>query len=63
MLEPIMGADEDSICTCCGGVAILHGREGHTLFYCRACAVFAAEKTTDMALKALLAIQNADLHS
>jgi hypothetical protein len=61
MLEPIRGADEEAICTCCGEAAILQDREGHTLFYCRGCAVFAAERTTDIALKALLAMQKADL--
>jgi hypothetical protein len=63
MLEPIRGADEHAICTCCGESATLRHRDSRTLFYCRVCAAFAAEKTTDIALKALLAMQKADLLS
>ena len=47
------------ICTCCGAAALFQDRDSQTMFYCPFCARFAAEKTADVALKALLVILKA----
>jgi len=54
MLQPIKGMSGNPICTCCGAVALFQDRDAQTVFYCPVCAQFAAEKTADVALKALL---------
>ena len=59
MLEPIRGMAGGPVCTCCGAVALFKHRDSQTMFYCRFCASFAAEKAADIALKDLLAILKA----
>jgi ribosomal protein L37AE/L43A len=60
MMRPIKRMAGNPICTCCGSAALFQNRDGHGVFYCPSCARFAAEKTAESALKALLVMLKAN---
>ena len=60
MLRAIKGMEGNPICTCCGAVALFQDRDSPNVLYCPVCAQFAAEKTADVALHALLAMFKAN---
>jgi hypothetical protein len=56
MLEQIGEMVGNPVCTCCGAIALFQDRDSQTVLYCPVCATFAAKKTADVALNALLVI-------